>query len=109
MLKKISIITGVSLAGICLLVCITLVSGLFYIESSQGYQKLQNIINDHIPGSLTWETLKFSPARGVLEITDAALVSQENQPVAKFKRLFLSLDLAALFNRELVIKESSSS
>ncbi len=107
MLKKISIITGVTLAGICLLICITLVSGLFYIESSQGSKKLQNIINDQIPGSLTWETLKFSPARGVLEITDAALVSQENQPVAKFNRLFLSLDLAALFNRELVIKELS--
>jgi len=107
MLKRISIITGTTLAGICLLLCIPLISGLFYIESSQGSQKLQNIINGHIPGSLTWATLKFSPARGMLEITDAALVSQENQPVAKFQKLFLSLDLTALFNRELVIKEFS--
>jgi len=107
MLKKIAIIIGITLAGSCLLLCITLVSSLFYIESSQGSQKLQNIINDNIPGSLTWETLKFSPTRGVFEITDGELVSQENQPVAKFERLFISLDLAALFNRELVIKEFS--
>jgi autotransporter translocation and assembly factor TamB len=107
MLKKISIITGATVAGLCLLLCITLVSALFYIESPQGSQRLQKTINDHIPGSLTWDTLKFSPARGTLQITDAALVSQENQPVVKFKRLFLSLDLAALFKRELVIKEFS--
>ena len=107
MLKRISIITGATVAGVCLLLCIALVSALFYIESPHGSQRLQNIINDHIPGSLTWETLNFSPAKGVLEITDAALVSQENKPVAKFQRLFLALDLAALFNRELVIKEFS--
>lgn len=105
MLKKLSIITGVTVTGLCLLLCITLVSALFYIESPRGAQWLQTTINGYIPGSLTWENLRFSPTRGVVEITDAALVSQENQPVAKFKRLFFSLDLGALFNREIVIKE----
>ena len=105
MLKKISLIAGITLTGICLLLCITLVSALFYIESPKGSQRLQKTINDYIPGSLTWKALKFSPTKGVLEITDATLVSPENQPVAKFNRLFISLNLAALFNRELVIQE----
>ncbi len=107
MLKKISIITGAALAGLLLLVCIILISGLFYIESRPGSELLQKTINARIPGSLTWESLTLSPARGILEITGASLVSAENKPVANFKRLLLSLELSALLDRELVIKEFS--
>ncbi len=107
MYKKIFVITAATIAGLCLLVCITFVSALFFIESQQGSRLLQETINDRIPGSLTWETLTLSPTRGVVEITHFALVSSENQPVATFKRLFLSLDLPALLHRELVIKTFS--
>ncbi|SMC55523.1 Family of unknown function [Desulfocicer vacuolatum DSM 3385] len=105
--KKIFIITGVTLAVGCLLLCMTLVSALFYIESSQGSQKLQNIINTHIPGTLTWEALEFSPARGQFVLSRAALVSRENKPVVKFQKLFLSLDITALLKQKIVIKEFS--
>ena len=105
MLKKTSIITGIVLVSLCLLVCITLVSGLYYIESQPGTQLLQNKINARIPGNLTWKSLTLSPTGGILKITDAALISADNKPVAAFKQLRLSLDLSALLNGELVIKE----
>ncbi len=105
MLKKISIITGAAIVGLTLLVWITIVAGLFYIESSPGTELLQKTINARIPGSLTWERLTLSPTRGLLEITQASLVSAKNKPVANFKRLLLSLDLSALLDREFVINE----
>jgi len=107
MLKKISIIAGATLVGLCLLAGITLVSALFYIESRPGSQLLQKTINARIPGTLTWETLTFSPTRGLFKITDAALVSTDNKPVATFKQLLLNVDLSALLNREVVINEFS--
>ena len=107
MVKKISIITAATVATLCLLICIIFISALFFVESRQGSQLLQKTINERIPGAVTWERLTLSPVRGVVEITNAALVSAENQPVAAFKRLFLSLDLPALLHRELVIKTFS--
>ncbi len=106
MLKKISIITAATLAGLALLLCITLVSGLFYIESRPGTERLQKTINDRIPGSLTWKTLTLSPARGILEITGASTCfCRKTTRWQTSNALLLSLDLSALLNRELVIKE----
>jgi translocation and assembly module TamB len=85
-------------------VCIVLLSALFWIKSSHGRRWVQSRINTAIPGRITIETHRLSLLRLGLDLYGVALHDPQGLALAGFTHLAVELDGWAAWRREIRIK-----
>ncbi|MFO7750553.1 MAG: translocation/assembly module TamB domain-containing protein [Desulfobacteraceae bacterium] len=79
--------------------------GVFYLGTDHCQNLIQDKINAKIPGSLAWEELDLSIVGGKVRLGKVSVFSPEGEKIAGFDSFFASVDVSALFSRELVINQ----
>jgi translocation and assembly module TamB len=85
-------------------VCIVLVSALFWIQSSHGLRWVQSRINTAIPGKITIDNQRLSLLRLSLDIDGVTLFDPQGLTLAGFRHLYVEFDGWALWQREIRLK-----
>jgi len=93
-------------AGIFLCLLILIPAGiLFWLETDHAREFIQTRANNAIPGSVSWEKLRFSLLGGRLELKNVLLRSPSDEELAGFDRLFVNLSWATLLKGDLTVEE----
>ena len=99
-LKRISIITALVLAVVLLAVL-----GIQrYLNSEQVKEKIQARVNQAIPGTLTWESGRFSILKGEIELKNVRLTGPDNNRVIALDRCSVHISWINLLKGELGIQ-----
>ncbi|HKK91661.1 MAG TPA: translocation/assembly module TamB domain-containing protein [Desulfobacteraceae bacterium] len=98
--RVILILSAVALLGLA-----ACAGGFFYLGTDHCQNMIQETINEKIPGSLAWEDLDVSIVRGNVTLGKVSVFSPEKEMIAGFDPFSASVDLPALFSRELVINQ----
>ncbi|OQY60138.1 MAG: hypothetical protein B6245_02935, partial [Desulfobacteraceae bacterium 4572_88] len=93
-------------AGIFLCLLILIPAGiLFWLETDHAREFIQTRANNAIPGTVSWEKLRFSLLGGRLELKNVLLRSPSDEELAGFDRLFVNLSWATLLKGDLTVEE----
>lgn len=84
---------------LCLLTAVVL-----YFKTNHAHRFIQAKTNEAIPGSLDFETLRFSLIKSEFELRNVALRDPSQEAVAGFERLFVDFSWLPLFKGAIRIK-----
>ncbi len=99
--KRVSIVIGFALAALLLGVL-----GIqLYLNTKQVKEKIQARVNQAIPGTLTWQTNRFSVFRGEMELRHVLLTGTGNDTVIELDRFLIHISWLGLLKGELNIHD----
>ena len=92
--------TGIVLGVVsCLLAAV-----LIYLGTDHAHRLIQGKVNEAIPGSIDFETLRFSWVKSELEVRNGALKGPSQEAMAGFERLFVDFTWLPLLKGAVRIK-----
>ena len=95
--KKTFFITGILLC----VVAVMLTTTILLLKTRPAQRLVQGLVNDMIPGRLTWEESKFSLLKGEFEFSRVLLKGPSDDELASLDHLYLDLSWIALLSGEL--------
>lgn len=91
--------------GVFVFICLAVVGAVYLINSSSGQKLLLDRINPLILGEITISKFNFSPFKGTLYLTNAALKDPDGMDVVGFENFFLKVNWKSLLKKEVRVSE----
>ncbi|MBN2179552.1 MAG: translocation/assembly module TamB domain-containing protein [Deltaproteobacteria bacterium] len=99
LIKYMAIITGMSLALVVFFIAISILS----LKIDYGQRFVQTQLNERIPGSITWNSLRFSLVSGEMEFTGGTVKDPDGEGIILFDQLFIHILWDELWQHRLTI------
>lgn len=100
-LKRLSIVVGFILAAVFL----AMLGIQLYLNTEQAREKIQFMVNQSIPGTVAWESDRFSILRGEIQLKHVRLTGPHNQKVMVLDRFSIHISWTGFLKGEVNVHD----